>query len=191
MVYYIYRYIDKESINRNNNYPLTTNKTGCGYLNLTNANLCDDGAYTLKEGLSKYLSNLRIIVLRDNGITARGMEFIKEGVLEGCKSITTLDLGSSGLSSNNIGSRGCEFIKEMFSGGCLYIEYLDLSGNCIGDEGIGILSEGIENGGARINYLNLSSNCITTKGMKDLNHALKRGCIQVRTLILDSKIYII
>lgn len=114
------------------------------------------------------------------------MEAIKEGILEGCKGITTIDLGGNTAQGNYIGPRGAECIKQLFEGGCVAIEFLDLEGNNIGDEGLALISEGIQTGGGRLSYLNLSANRLTPTGMKPITPALVKGCIQIRTLVLDS-----
>ncbi|XP_037833688.1 protein phosphatase 1 regulatory subunit 37 [Kryptolebias marmoratus] len=134
-------------------------------LELSNNAVADAGLEELCEGLSKQTEGLKVLLLRNNQITVRGMNHLAK-ILPGLKVLQVLDLGE-----NLLGNEGIQLIREplMVNSSILQLSLTQTNITC---EGAVALAEFLAES-RLIQRLDLRQNWVKLGGLMALSLALR------------------
>ncbi|XP_008398358.1 protein phosphatase 1 regulatory subunit 37 isoform X5 [Poecilia reticulata] len=137
-------------------------------LELSDNVLADTGLEELCDGLSRQTKGLKVLILKNNQITERGMNHLAK-TLPGLKILEVLDLGD-----NHLGNEGIQVIREplMVNSSLLH---LGLSQTNITCEGAVALAEFLAES-RLIRRLDLHQNRVKLGGLMALSLALRINC---------------
>ncbi|XP_041810034.1 protein phosphatase 1 regulatory subunit 37 [Chelmon rostratus] len=134
-------------------------------LDLSNNSVADAGFEELCDGLRRQTAGLKVLLLRNNQITASGMVYLAK-VLPALKVLQVLDLGE-----NHLGNKGIHVIREPLMVNCSVLQ-LGLAQASITCEGAVALAEFLAES-RQIRHLDLRQNEVKVGGLMALCLALR------------------